>query len=127
MISSNAWRRALPDSSCSRSRSSCWRSRARSSKRSRTSCRSRQSVSRQRAWAARLTFPAPPRIACAVAAPVAGRAAGVVRRNRDGAAHVHGMLGPVVALLQRHVHRLLGLAAAMEEPVVVLELDPGGG
>ena len=30
-------------------------------------------------------------------------------------------------LFERDVHDLFGLAAAVEEPVVVLELDPGGG
>jgi hypothetical protein len=49
------------------------------------------------------------------------------RRDADRAMHVHRMLRPVVVVGDRHLHAVLGIAAAMEEPVVVLELDPRGG
>jgi len=50
--------------------------------------------------------------------------AAAVGGNRHRAAYPHRVIGPVVALLHRDLQHLFGLAAAVEEPVVVLELDP---
>ena len=47
------------------------------------------------------------------------------QRNRF--TNPHRVLGEIVTGTQRNVDRLVGHAVTMEEPVVVLELNPGGG